>query len=107
MPESLPRSRVERDEAVGKQVVSRPVTTEEIEARCAKGNERDSVLQIDGQFTPVVNAARFLVSPFRPRVVTEFTRMRNAVEDPHDLAGPYVVGLDIGGRRVVTGTLCR
>ena len=76
MPEPLARPRIERDQAVGEQVVSRPVTAVEVEARGAKGNERDSVLRVDGQLTPVVNAACFLVRPFRPRVVAELTGMR-------------------------------
>ena len=76
MPEPLARPRIERDQAVGEQVVSRPVTAVEVEACGAKGMNAIPFCASTVNSLQFANAACFLVRPFRPRVVAELTGMR-------------------------------
>src|SRR4029079_10194887 len=107
MPETLAGPCIERNETVREQIVANAIAAEEIESRRAEGNKCDPVLLVDRELAPGVNAAGFLVRTLWPRVVAELTRMRNAVEDPRDLAGDDVIGLHVGGGRIVSGALCR
>ena len=107
MPEPLAGARVERDQTVAEQVVSRPIPAIEIEARGAEGNKRDSVLRIDGQFAPVVNAACLLVRP-SGQVSYPNSPGCGMLWKTHTIfPGPHVIRLDVSGRRLVAGTLRR
>src|SRR5262245_52603208 len=94
VPEALSSSRIVRYEAVVEEVVANEIAAIEVESRRAEGNECDPVLLVDRELAPIVNAAGFLIGTLRPRVVAELTWMRNAVEDPRNLAGDDVVSLD-------------
>ena len=96
---------VERHEAVREEIVAGTIAAVEVEASGAERDERDAALLVDGDLAPVVNATRLLVRTFGPGVVPELTWMRNAVEDPGNLAGDHVVGLHVGRRRVVPRAL--
>src|SRR5262245_38418495 len=95
MPEALARARVERDGRVRVEVVARAVAAKEVVARGAERDEHDPVRLVDGQLAPVVDAAGRRVPFLRPRLVTELAFVRNAVEDPDELARDDVVRLHV------------
>ena len=101
MPDPLAGAGVDRDERVGEQVVALAIAAVEVVARAAEADERDAVLLVDGELAPVVPAAADLLVAFRPRVVAELPFVRNDMEDPGELPGPHVVGMDVGGRAAV------
>ncbi len=73
----------------------------------AGGPERDvsdAAFLIDRHFIPVVNTARSFPRVRGPRLVSELARVRNGVKHPRQFSGAYVVGVNIGRRRVVRST---
>jgi hypothetical protein len=107
VPEAAAGPRVEGDERIGEQVVALSIAAVEVEPRAAGVDERDAALLVHRRLAPVVPATRPLVGLRWPRFVTDFTGQRNGVEHPQDLAGHDVVSLDLGGVRVVLGSLRR
>ena len=107
MPEPAAGARVERDERVREEIVALAIAAEEVVARGAERDEDDAVLFVDGHLAPVVDAAGRRLGALRPRVVTELALVRDAVEDPLELAGHDVVSLHVAGRRCVTRALRR
>ena len=98
MPDAAARPRVEREHAVGEEIVPVPRDAVEIERGRTRRGEDDAELLVDGHAGPRVRAARQFVGVLRPRVVAEFTRLRNRVEDPAQLAAVHVEGADVAGR---------
>ena len=98
VPESLSGARVQRQEAVPKQVLAVPVRSVEVVSGRPGGNERDSALLVDRHLTPVVHAARGRQRFRGPRIRAKFTPARDRVENPFQLPGDDVEGVDVSGR---------
>ena len=98
MPHALAGARVEREHAVGKEVVAVAVHTVEIEGSGSGRGEHHGVRLIDRHARPRVGAAAQLIRLGGPRVVAELARLRNGVEDPAQLAGHHVEGTDVSRR---------
>src|SRR5688572_21053742 len=101
MPDSLAGARIDRDERVGEQVVALAIAAVEVVARAAESDERDAVLLVNSELAPVVPAAAQLPMALWPRLVAELAFVRNDMEDPRELSGPHVVGMDVRGRAAV------
>src|SRR6266508_3414088 len=82
MPDALAGVRVQTQQRVGEQVVAMPVRPVKIESRRAGRREDQSAPLIDNQPCPIVRAADVPPCVFRPRLVTEFARVRYRVKDP-------------------------
>ena len=99
VPDTLAGLRVERDEAVGVEVVAKPVAAVEIR-RCRTGRDvHDSARRIERHARPVVCPAVYLPGILRPRLVPGFTRMRDRVKNPAQFARAGAVRAHVTGRR--------
>ena len=98
VPDVLARPRVEREHAVGEEVVAVTSDAVEIERRRSRRGKDQAVLHVNGHARPRVGAARELVRVRRPRVVAHLARPRNRVEDPPHLARVHVERADVSGR---------
>ena len=101
MPQPLARSRVEREQAVGKEIRANPIGAVEIVRARSGGKVRNAARGIDRDLAPRVRAADVLPRVLWPGVVPELTGMRHCVKLPHEFAGDDVVGAEIAGRRQV------
>ena len=99
VPQPLAGLGVEREQAVGEEVLPDPIGAIEVVVRRAGRHIDDAALLVDRHRSPVVGAADVLVRLFRPGVVAELAGLRNRVELPHLLPGDDVVGADVAGRR--------
>ncbi len=88
MPDALTGSRIQRQHAVGEQIVADAVRAIEIERRGAGGCEDHPELGIDAEPRPGVGAAGDLVRVLGPGFVAEFAGPGDGVKDPA-LACPY------------------
>ena len=86
MPEALSGLCLQRDQAIGEQIVTDAVSSIKIERRRTGRNIDNPAIDIDGHARPVVGGAAGLPRVLRPRVVSELTGMRNRVERPAQLA---------------------
>jgi len=86
MPDALAGAGVERQHAVGEQVIAVAVDAVEIERRRAGGGEHHRVLLVHRDAGPGIRAADERVGVRRPCVVREFAGQRNRVEHPAELA---------------------
>src|SRR5688500_11875706 len=101
MPDPFAGAGVDRDERVGKQVVALAIAAVEVISRAAEADERDAILRVAGELAPVVPAAAPRPVTPGPRVVSELAFVRSDMEDPGELSGPHVIGVDVGGRPAV------
>ena len=99
MPQPLAGLRVEREQAVGEEVLADPIRAVEVVVRRAGRHVDDAALFVDRKRAPVVGAADVLVRLLRPGVVAELAGQRNRVELPDLVPGDDVVGADVAGRR--------
>ena len=104
VPQPLSRVGIERDDAVGVQVVAQSVGAVEVVAGRPGGSEHHAALRIECHATPRIGAAGNLPRIGWPRVETGFPRMGNGVEAPHLFAGGDVEGANVaGGTRQLLG----
>src|ERR1700722_12723699 len=99
MPDSFAGGRIEGEERVGEQVVSRPVVAVEIGSCRSGGRKNNSAFFIHRHAGPVIRGAGISPGVLRPGLVPELARTRNGVKRPYQLTGPDVVGSDVSGRR--------
>ncbi len=104
VPQAPAGLRVERDEAVGEQVVAGAVAAEEVVARRADRDEDDAVFLVDRELAPVVTATGRRERRRGPGVGTNLTRLRDGMKHPRQLAGEDVISLHIRGIRLVRRT---
>ena len=105
VPQPLASARVQREQRIPEQVVALAIRAIKIVASGTQREVSDAALLVDGHLIPVVNAAHRFPGIRRPRVVSEFTGMRDHMERPHQLAGEDIVGVNVGGRGIVTVAL--
>ena len=106
VPDPASCSRIEREDAVGKQVVAVPVDTVEVERSRSGRREDHSEPCVDRHAGPGVGAANEFVSIGRPRIVGEFARLRDRMEGPSQLARVHVERANVPGvPGSVSGTL--
>src|SRR5262249_2378302 len=98
VPDALAGARVEREHAVGEQVVAGTVRAVKVERRRTGRRESPGVLLIDRDAGPRVRAAGDLPRVLRPGVVAELAGPWNRVERPADLSRVDVVRADVAGR---------
>ena len=73
VPQALARARVERDDAVGEQVVAMTIAAIEVVFAAGGRHVDDATDRIDGELGPVVRAADGGARVFGPGVGAEFT----------------------------------
>src|SRR5438105_10796927 len=98
MPELLAGCRVQRDEAITEEIVSKTLPAIEIVGRRSSGNEDNSSFVVHRCTCPRIVASRLQVSVLGPRLITFFAGMWNGVECPEQFAGPNVPAADIARR---------
>ena len=98
VPQPLAGLRLEREDAVGKQILSDAIRAVEVVVGRSERDVDDAARFVDRHRAPVVHAADVLVGVLRPRVVAELARQRHRVELPFLLAGDHVVGADVSRR---------
>ena len=99
MPQPLARFGVERDQAVGEEIVTDTIRTVKIESGGACRYVNDAALGIDSHTGPIVRGPSIFPGVLGPRLVSEFAGQRNGVKRPAGLARPRVEGANIAGRR--------
>ena len=92
MPEPPARADIQRDEAVGEQVVPAMAHAQEVWLRRSCGDEGDAALLIHGHATPAIRPALRPV----PRLVTKFTGVRHRMKGPpqfarHGVQAPHIL----------------
>ena len=89
MPEAFAGVKVEREQAVAEQIVAEAIAAVEIEGWRAEREIADAALLVDRELSPRIGAAGGLPRVGRPGVVAEFSRPRDRVKDPQQLAAPH------------------
>jgi hypothetical protein len=89
---------VERDQAIGKQIVAGAIGAVKIGGGGTRGHVDDATHGVERHPAPVVCRAAILPRFGRPGLVAEFAGVGNRVERPAHLAGPDVVGANVAGR---------
>ena len=102
VPEPLAGARVEREEAVGEEILADAIRAVEVVVRRSGRDVDDAAFFVDRHRAPVVHAADVLVGLLRPRVVAELAGQRHRVELPLLLTRDDVVRADVA-RRVHEG----
>ena len=100
MPLAFARLAVERNEALGEQVVPQPVAAVPVVGRRAEGQIDEPEVFVRGDQRPHVRVARVLPGIVLPGLVPELPRLRNRVEGPAQLASHRIEAADVSGRRV-------
>src|SRR5262249_34696209 len=90
MPDALTGPRVEREDAIGKEIVAVARDAIEIERGRAGCRKYHAELRVDRDTGPRVGATGDLVCLRRPRFVSELAGFRNGMKDPAQLAGIHV-----------------
>ena len=103
VPLALPGLAVDRDDALGVQVVAEPVAAVEIVRRRADGQVGGPGLLVDRDHRPDVRVAAVAPGTVLPGFDAEFILLGNGVKDPGQIAGRDVVGADEAGRRLLVG----
>src|SRR5260370_25883849 len=104
MPDSLARVGVQGKQTICEEIIANAIGAVEIKCGRACRNVENSSLGIESHSSPIVGRATGLPRIFWPRVVAEFTGMRNGVKRPTQLAGSGVVSANIAwGRRESIG----
>jgi hypothetical protein len=100
VPEAFSGPGIERDDAVGEQVRPEAVATVKVVSGRAGRDVDDPAIRIHGHLAPVVAAADQLFAP-GPGLESKLSGAGNRVEDPLELAGAHIVGVDVGRIGVV------
>src|SRR4051812_24675904 len=98
MPETSTGPSIERQQGVGEKIGALSITTVEIRCRGSGRDVNDAALGIHGQTCPRVGTAFGFPGVGGPRLVAEFSGMRNGVKRPANGAGADIVGADIARR---------
>src|ERR1700683_1863187 len=107
VPQPLAGARVQREDRIPEQVVAFAIRAIKVVSSGTQRDVSDAALLIERHLIPVVNAANRLPSVRRPGVVSKFTGARDHMERPHELSGDNMVGMNVGGRRIVSGVAGR
>ena len=99
VPQALAGLHVERQQAVGKEVLAGAIAAIEVGGGRPGRDVHDPALLVDRHLPPVVGAADVLVAVGRIGVVAELARPRDDVELPQQLASQHVVRADVAWRR--------
>ena len=86
VPQPLARARIERQQAIGKEVRADAIGAVEVEGSRSGGEVGNRPLRIDRDLPPRVGAADVLPRVLGPRLVAELARVRDGVELPGELA---------------------
>ena len=98
VPDALFRPGVERDGAVGEEIVALPVASVEVEGGRAQSREDQSAFRVDAEPTPGVRRASDFTGIVVPRLVSEFSPTGHGPKSPNLRAGADVKRPDISGR---------
>src|SRR6266446_980196 len=98
MPDALARLRIQGNQAICEKIVTDAIGAIEIKCRRARGYIDNSALRIERHSGPIVRSAAGLPRIAGPGVIAKFTRVRDGVKRPAQLAGPNVVGANITRR---------
>ena len=99
MPDSLPRLRLQRDQAVGEQIIADPVSAVKIRHGRAGWNVNNSPTGIDGHAGPIVGSAGGLPCVPRPGVIPKLPGVRDGMKRPAQFSGSHIKGANIPRRR--------
>ena len=94
VPLALTGFQIERDEALAEQTIPRTMTAVVIAGRQLHRKKHGVRLFVDRHLRPDAGVPRIRPRIFFPRVVAEFTGLRNRVEDPQTLSRACVVAAD-------------
>ena len=95
VPDALAGASIERKKRVGKEVLPETIAAVEIVSSGSGRNVNDAALGVEAQARPGIGATRKLPRILGPRVISKFSRMRDRVETPHELAGPDIERTDV------------
>ena len=82
MPFPLPGPEIDADEALGEQVAPGPMAAVVVARRRLDRQIRQAEIFVDRDLRPDAGVAVLIPRVVHPRVVAEFSRHRNRVEDP-------------------------
>ncbi len=99
MPDPLPRLRLQRDQAIGEQIIADPVSAVKIRHGRAGWNVNNSPTGIDGHAGPIVGSAGGLPCVPRPGVVPKLPGVRDGMKRPAQFSGSHIKGSNIPRRR--------
>ena len=95
VPQPLTGLEVNRDEAVGEQIITVTMPTVVVVGRHLGGEVGDTELLVDAHLTPGSGVARVSPRPVEPGVVAELVGSGNRVKDPPAFAGTCVDSADV------------
>jgi hypothetical protein len=95
MPLPLARLQVHRDDAFAEEARAWAVAAVVVARRQLHGQVDATEVFIHRHLRPHTGVARVGPRLALPRVVAEFTELRDGVEDPEALAGPHVESADV------------
>ncbi len=98
MPEAFAGAGVQREQAVGEEVVADAIGAVKIKSGRAGGNVNDSANRIERHASPVVGGAAGFPGVTWPGFVAEFAKQRNGVERPAKLSGANIESANTAGR---------
>src|SRR5438552_18337922 len=98
VPDELSRERLQRHQGIAKEVLSFPVAAIRIIRRRVQGDVQNTALLIAAQNGPRVRPAAALPGISLPAVVTHLSRLRYAVEPPHQLPGLNIESTHVAAR---------
>src|ERR1700748_3673461 len=98
MPDSAPGRRVERQQAIRKEVFALAVAAPEIERRRTDWQKDDAAPGVYADAAPGVCAAYALPGVFRPCLIAIFAGPGNGMERPANFACAHIVSAYVAGR---------
>src|SRR5262245_22612697 len=101
VPKPLAGARIEREQAIGIEVVAMPVPAVEFVLGGCRGHVCGSSLHVDCDFAPHVDAAHIFIGILGPGFISILARTGNRVEYPHELTGKHIESPDISWRREI------
>src|SRR5262245_17701538 len=101
MPDALTGLRLETHDAFGEQIVTGPMASVEVVGRGLGGEIDVTKLFVRRHRCPHARMSRVAPRLPLPRLVAEFTKPRNRVEDPEPLARMHVVAPRVTGHELL------
>ena len=95
MPKPLARTRIQRQQRVGIEIVAQAVASVKVHHGRTRGHVHNAVRRIQSHACPVVRCARRQPRVRRPRLSTGLARMRNRVKGPNELARAHIKRADV------------
>ncbi len=101
VPDASPRVRVEREQRIGEQILSEPLTAVEVRRRRSERNEHDAARLVDTHLRPAVRAANAAVGVGLPCLRAQLAGQRDGVKGPSHGAGSHVERSHVSGCRAL------